>query len=802
MAGAPKLADIAESHKEVMKKSAMAIHNDFFKWSQQLSQEASQMQMQATTYSAQYAAQLKMYQSVLLSQVGNLYLQQSSALKNSALQAAQTAVAQSTMWLEQLGFPKDAISGSLGNVPFSIVNSLWTGKLYDKKSWTPDKALWGDMKDTAKKLENVVACGIAMNKPVYEIANDVADYVNPDAKKPWNKTFTAVDKTTGELKKYHVYPKKVDYAAQRLVRTLSQHAYQQTMVSIQKDNPMCQYFRWHSIGGRACPLCQSRNGRLFKKDEVPLDHPNGMCILEPVYDENADDRLAAWINGADDPELDNYAKQLGFDTTMVEQKKPAAEAQTSAEAEEESGPKKVLLGGATKKEYTAEEFAALPEPTKFSLLFGAEGTSSNLDDYLENDNFSKKKIAEQAKKLFGPGYGKKSAAKKPTSASKSKSVKPKAAKQQEDLPEYIVIGGKKYTLEDLSKKAPYVQLNLMDEAGGKGDASKFSNDGGYTFDNAKMEKYWKSLFKKSLHPKAVVKTIDFGGQALTKEQVMAMDFNELFDSIGKYNLSMSLDMNDYTNSSTGEIDMNKVQSQIDKLFATKPQKPKTTVKSQITDYEVGKPYYFGKPKAVKDKNKNPPHYSQWRDMANHQSSRTFLDQEDKWESQLSSTAKSAIRKYTNEGTSNCYTQQNGFLRFGEDVSPNVKNTVNQIKKALDKSALPEDAILVRGARKSLYTDIFDGALKDALDGGNYDAMVGQSFIDPGFLSTSPLGGEFPGDLQFVIRAPAGTKAGYVENNNVFGEKEMIIQAGTQYYIEGVERNGNRTVLYMTVIGQP
>lgn len=649
-----KIADLELSHQKAMNQCASDMADIFEEWADDLDYSARQLKARSNAPSTVKAVQLKQLQSQLLQQISQLYAKQDSAIKSSVLQSAQSAVIESADWLGQLGFPTDAIVGSLGHVPISILNSLWTGSLYQQGSWTPSKAIWSDLGDTSSFLQQIVADGIAMNLPVSEIAENVASCVKPSSRKPWNYTFTAVDKTTGELKKYHVYPKKVDYSAQRLVRTLSQHAYQQTMVSIQRDNPLCQYFKWHAIGGRACPLCQARNGRLFKKDEVPLDHPNGMCILEPVYDENADDRLAAWVNGADDPELDNYAKQLGCNANSVKPKSSS--------------------GGQTKK-------------------------------------------ATKVK------------------ATKPKTIKPKATK--------------------------------------------------------------------TTKPKSTVKAIDIGGQQYTKEQLYGMDFFDLMDLASGGQIGISSKYEDYINPSTGEIDMTKVQSQLDKLFSTKPHK-KDTTKSQIADFEVGKPYYFGKPKSISDSNSTPPNYTQWRDIAKQQRSEVFRDQEREWESRLSKTAKSAIAKYTNEGTSNCYKQQNGFLRFGRDVSNTVKNTVNEIKKAIDKSMLPEDTILVRGTSKSLYKDIFDGVLADALKSEDWDSMAGQSFIDPGFLSTSPTGGEFGGNLRFVIRAPAGTKAAYVELNNKFHEREMIVQAGTQYYIEGVEHNSvnNNVTMYLTIIGQP
>ena len=56
------------------------------------------------------------------------------------------------------------------------------------------------------------------------------------------------------------------------------------------------------------------DGRIFEKDDLPLDHPNGMCTMEPVIDDNYLDRLANWITNPEgsDPELDEFAKNFGY----------------------------------------------------------------------------------------------------------------------------------------------------------------------------------------------------------------------------------------------------------------------------------------------------------------------------------------------------------------------------------------------------------------------------------------------------------------------------------------------------------
>ena len=68
-----------------------------------------------------------------------------------------------------------------------------------------------------------------------------------------------------------------------------------------------------------CDLCAERDGKIFAKDELPMDHPNGMCTIEVVIEQSYEDiarSLHDWINDEGDSELneelDNYAETLGY----------------------------------------------------------------------------------------------------------------------------------------------------------------------------------------------------------------------------------------------------------------------------------------------------------------------------------------------------------------------------------------------------------------------------------------------------------------------------------------------------------
>lgn len=82
-----------------------------------------------------------------------------------------------------------------------------------------------------------------------------------------------------------------------------------------KNNPFVEDYVWHSNGSRACELCQDRDGRHFAKDDLPMDHPNGMCVMEPTVADNIADQIADWFNSPDGtyPEIDEFAKEFGYE---------------------------------------------------------------------------------------------------------------------------------------------------------------------------------------------------------------------------------------------------------------------------------------------------------------------------------------------------------------------------------------------------------------------------------------------------------------------------------------------------------
>lgn len=256
----------------------------------------SMPQVPSDTLKKQYLEKLK---EQVLDELDKSTKDLQSVIEGNMKSVAESVMDSSLDFAKKVGL---SVEGLYSNVPDEIVKSVATGQLY-KGDWSLSKAIWKDHMKTQYDVNTVVAKGIAENKSAYDIAKDLEKYVDPAARKDWDWS--------------KVYPgtaRKVDYNAQRLARTMVSHAYQQAFVRSTQHNPFVTMYKWDASNSeRTCPICADRNGQLFAKDDLPLDHPNGMCTFEAVIpDSMVDiaDRIADWAYGADDPALDEWAEDL------------------------------------------------------------------------------------------------------------------------------------------------------------------------------------------------------------------------------------------------------------------------------------------------------------------------------------------------------------------------------------------------------------------------------------------------------------------------------------------------------------
>ena len=239
-------------------------------------------------------------------------------IKTNMYTIADSVVADNVKWLQSFGFSPDGLNAAFSYVPHDVVQMLITGQVY-KSGWSLSQRIWSDNQQTQKDIYQIMARGLAEQKSIFNIAKDLESYVRPGAKKSWNPILAMKNTKTGEIEYKRIYKKQVDYNAQRLARTLAQHTYQQSFIATTKDNPFITEYIWRSNGSRVCELCKARDGVHFKKNELPMDHPNGMCTMEPAVVSDMVDQLANWFNSPDGtyPEIDAFAGNFGYDAKVV-----------------------------------------------------------------------------------------------------------------------------------------------------------------------------------------------------------------------------------------------------------------------------------------------------------------------------------------------------------------------------------------------------------------------------------------------------------------------------------------------------
>lgn len=133
-----------------------------------------------------------------------------------------------------------------------------------------------------------------------------------------------------------------------------------------------------------------------------------------------------------------------------------------------------------------------------------------------------------------------------------------------------------------------------------------------------------------------------------------------------------------------------------------------------------------------------------------------------------------------------YTRMNDALR-GLRTDPDIMVQAAQLKGALDRASLAEDAVLWRRTGADAF------GLKNP---SQAKTLVGKTFREDGFMSTSYgegvtgnrlLNREDPGRIAMRVHAPAGTKGADLKGITRFAtEDEFLITPGTEFKVIGHE----------------
>lgn len=164
------------------------------------------------------------------------------------------------------------IMANLAKIPQKVAHELMSGKFYQDGAGLSAR-IWNYSKQDQKGVDYIIQQGLLQKKSTLELAKDLEKYLDPSAKKDfeWRKVYPNAGSKT------------IDFNAFRLASTSITHAYQLATIRAAKENPFAEGLKWHSaLSTRTCELCRSRHGQVFKIDEVPLDHPLGLCTTYSV----------------------------------------------------------------------------------------------------------------------------------------------------------------------------------------------------------------------------------------------------------------------------------------------------------------------------------------------------------------------------------------------------------------------------------------------------------------------------------------------------------------------------------------
>lgn len=199
---------------------------------------------------------------------------------------------------------KDQVDKLVDVVNADTVEQVIRGKLYEDRKGL-DKRLWSCTNTSGEKIEDAVASCMAEGMSAADMAENLKQFAM-GGHHTWSRNKIREKLGSGYARKYSG---GLDYESLRLARTTITHQAQVETINTKRVNPYMGGVQWHSNheAGRTCDLCNERDGHIFivDKDDIPLDHPNGACWLEPVWmingkkatPEDIAKDMRAWANG-------------------------------------------------------------------------------------------------------------------------------------------------------------------------------------------------------------------------------------------------------------------------------------------------------------------------------------------------------------------------------------------------------------------------------------------------------------------------------------------------------------------------
>lgn len=745
--------DAEEAKKSIMVEQQREIAKLYEDWADDIAKQAEYYSHKFTSsafVSERYYKQLRRQLRKTSQEVSNeIY----NKIKSNMYLISDEVVKSNVKWLKSFGFSEEGLNATFSYVPKDTVERLVTGQIY-KSGWSLSKRIWGDNEQTLKDIYQVIAKGIAEQKPIYDIAKDLESYVRPNARLPWNLRMADG---------VRIYKKQIDYNAQRLARTLVQHSYQQSFISTTKDNPFILDYVWRANGSRVCELCMSRDGMHYKKDDLPMDHPNGMCVMEPTIDKDMNKKLADWFNSPDGtyPEIDEFASNFGYEAKPIKSVKDYLS----------------KYGNSTKSMNAWYQSMTHIQKAEAKFLKQQEGLTWQewYDKHIYNGK--DKQIKEYQKKYLNAyGFNKN---KMPSNFDEwFNNLK------FEDIFDIEQIMSAKGSYDDYIKASEAFYKEYLENKAGKATVKKAVKE-------TVKETAKKSAFKiKQEYIDDFLKPYGFDADNLPHNLNVFMD--KL--SFGKKHQIKSL-----INQETGE--KYSLNEAVKKFYEEKI----LGVKSKAVAKEAVKEALKKLPKEdskvidrIIQTFKSGYNKTEWYDSLRTNNLRKMREWCSEWTKKITSEEQRGVRIYTGDS----YKLMNAYLRGqkkADEVGERIINSIDMCASALEKASTTRDMIVRRGDDYNMLEELGVDFSK-----ANLENIKGSPLTAKAFFSASPdPHGGFDKSIEYIVKVPKGSQAMYVDSISINeGEKELLINRGGRYILEDVEYyDDNKTPkkIYMTLI---
>lgn len=292
-----RILDARKEFLKLNKKQERELLRIYQELAKELSSEISSCK---TSSSKQYLSGIEeivqSYMNELNSKLNNVI---KSNIKSSSQIASTTSLAYYDSITDDVKL-RSMFNKSVINTSASTVKKLIQGKYYEDGK-TLDKRIWNVTKSNAKDIDTLIKVNVAKGANARKLAQQLERYINP-AKRIEAKTLEVG------------MNKSISYQAQRLARTSITHSFTETTIENAKNNPFNKGIKWNLSASHSfrmhgkTDICDDYDGRVFKPNEVPLQHPNCLCCFTEENEDinKAIKELKAWNKRRSNSKLDKW----------------------------------------------------------------------------------------------------------------------------------------------------------------------------------------------------------------------------------------------------------------------------------------------------------------------------------------------------------------------------------------------------------------------------------------------------------------------------------------------------------------